>query len=114
MFSVASSCVTAMNVSVRSLRFAALTSANVRASRRARILDADTVQSRLLRSRALGLGFGKISQPPQFAFLQNSAQVNQDDKAVIHLSDSGHVIQFAILENIRRKINGRFRDLLHF
>src|SRR5947209_4800028 len=78
------------------------------------LLDADTAQARLLRSRAWSLRFVKIFQPPQLAFLQNSGQVNQDDEPVAHLADSGYIVQFAIFENIWRKIDGRFRDLQHF
>ena len=44
---------------------------------------------------------GEVSQPPQFALLQNLREVNQDHEASVQLADSGHVLHFAFFKDFR-------------
>src|SRR5581483_9128452 len=59
------------------------------------------------------LGFRNLTQPPQFAFLQNLIQVNQYDQPSIQLAYAGHVVAFTLIKH-RRQFNLSFGDLQDF
>src|SRR5260370_8960945 len=42
-----------------------------------------------------------LGQPAQLALLQDLAQVDQKDQAALQLSDSAHVVQFAVFSDAR-------------